>query len=123
MKVGNLSRKRTNKGSKFVYKEVDRFLKEEGVAHFTQNKVKANITQKAIKPIEMRLSRFATKKHTYRWIGVLPRITKSYNTHHRSIKQTFFYRDLLTEKIGTKRYETNQSGDHPMPYSCKELLP
>ncbi|OOZ07834.1 hypothetical protein BOW24_11450 [Solemya velum gill symbiont] len=84
------TRMRTDKGSEFVNRKVDGFLEKEGVPHFvTQNIVKANIAERAIKTIKMRLARYATRKQTRRWIDVLPKVTNSYNhTHHRSIKQT-----------------------------------
>ncbi|OOY54049.1 DDE-type integrase/transposase/recombinase [Solemya velum gill symbiont] len=83
-------RMRTDKGTEFVNKEMEKFLRKENVIHFvTQNVVKANIAERAIKTIKTRLARYATRKQTHRWVDVLSNVTQSYNnTYHRSIKRT-----------------------------------
>ena len=79
---------RTDKGSEFQNREVEKFLKTKTVHHFfTQNEMKANIGERAIKTIKSRISRYMTKHQTHRWIDVISKITQSYNsTYHRTIK-------------------------------------
>jgi hypothetical protein len=79
---------RTDKGSEFFNRNVQKLMKEKHVTHFfSQNEKKANFAERGIKTIKSRLSRYMTQHQTHRWVDVLTRVTKSYNaTYHRSIK-------------------------------------
>lgn len=79
---------RTDKGVEYRNKVVDRLLKEEGVEHFvTQNELKSSFSERAIKNVKSKISRYMTRHQTHHWIDVLDSITQSYNeTYHRSIK-------------------------------------
>ena len=81
---------RIDKGVEFRNKVVDRLLKEEGVEHFVaQNELKSSFSERAIKSVKSKISRYMTRHQTHRWIDVLDSITQSYNgTYHRSIKMT-----------------------------------
>lgn len=80
---------RSDQGTEFVNQKVKAFLKKEGVTFFvTHNVVKASYAERAIKTIKSRLIRYLTRNQTKQWIGILPKITESYNaTYHRSIKR------------------------------------
>lgn len=79
---------RTDKGSEFMNRDVQKLLKENGVSHFcSQNEKKANVAERGIKTIKSKLSRYMTQNQTHRWVDVLANVTKSYNaTYHRTIK-------------------------------------
>ena len=78
---------RTDKGVEFVNKFVKTYLKKENIHHFvTQNEVKANYAERAIKTIRGRLTKYIKSKKTKVWLDELENITNSYNnTRHRSI--------------------------------------
>ena len=83
-------RLRTDKGTEYVNRYVDKYLKGVGVKHFeTQNQPKSSYAERAIRTIKGRLSRYMTHKQTHKWIDVIGEVTRSYNnTYHRSIKQS-----------------------------------
>ena len=78
---------RTDKGQEFRAKAVQKVFKAEDIHHFvTQNEVKANIAERAIKTLRSKIQRFITYKQNYRYIDNLQDFAGSYNkTHHRSI--------------------------------------
>lgn len=52
---------RTDKGSEFMNRDVQKLLKENGVSHFcSQNEKKANVAERGIKTIKSKLSRYMT---------------------------------------------------------------
>ena len=85
---GKTNKLRTDKGSEFTNREVQKFLKSQDVYHFvTQNEPKANFAERAIKTIKMKLYRYMTQHQTFRYIDVLRQVVDAYNnTYHRSIK-------------------------------------
>ena len=78
---------RSDKGTEFIGQKVQRIFKKFGVHHFvTQNEVKANYAERAIKTIKGRIYKFFTHKQTHRYIDVLQHVTAAYNNSvHRSI--------------------------------------
>lgn len=78
---------RTDNGSEFLAKTVQDMLKSSGIEHFTsQNEVKANFAERAIKTIKAKIQRYMTFKQTFRYIDQLQDMASSYNSsHHRSI--------------------------------------
>ena len=80
---------RTERGSKFKNKIVQKFLRDEDIHHFvTYNEVKANYVERLNRTLKVRISRYFSHKQTHKWIDVLSDITHSYNnTFHRSIKR------------------------------------
>ena len=79
---------RTDKGTEFKNVLVRKLLAEHHIHFFvTNNEVKANYAERAIRTIKMKLSRYFTHKRTTKWIDVLQDVTESYNkTYHRTIK-------------------------------------
>ena len=81
---------RSDKGSEYVNKDVKKLLKENNVKYIvTQNEVKANFSERAIKTIKTRLTRYMTENNILKWVDKLKDITSSYNsTYHRTIGMT-----------------------------------
>lgn len=78
---------RTDKGSEFTNRIVQRYFEEQGVHHFvTQNEPKANYAERVIRTLKTRLVKYFTHKQSLRYVDVLPEFVKSYNDSvHTSI--------------------------------------
>lgn len=79
----------TDKGTEFLNKTFQKFLKEEGVDFFTTENedIKASIIERFNRTIRDKLWRYFTKTNTLRYLEALPKVLDSYNnTFHRSIK-------------------------------------
>ena len=76
---------RSDKGTEFTGKLVQKYLKDQGVGHFvTQNQVKANYAERVIKTIKGRIYKYFTKKQSHGYIDHLQDFARSYNnTYHR----------------------------------------
>lgn len=82
-------RLQTDKGSEFMNKTFQKFLKEEGVEFFvTENEdIKASIVERFNRTLKEKLWRYFTKKNTLRYVEVLPALARNYNrSYHRSIR-------------------------------------
>ena len=79
---------RTDKGTEFMDKNVQNFLRRQHIEYFTtDNEVKSNYAERAIKTIKSKLFRYMTVNNTFKWVDALASITLGYNkTYHRSIK-------------------------------------
>ncbi|MEW8089989.1 MAG: DDE-type integrase/transposase/recombinase [Candidatus Thiodiazotropha endolucinida] len=116
------TRIRSDKGSEYVNKDVRKYLKDEKIVHFvTQNIVKASVAEKAIKTIKSRIAHFMTHNQTHRWVEVLPKLTKSYNTtYHRSIKRTpASVKPSDHVELWKELYESNRQTHKSSPKSYK----
>jgi hypothetical protein len=82
------SRVRTDKGQEFWAKVVQQYFKSEGITHFTsQNELKANIAERAIKTVKAKIQRYMTYNQTFKYINHLQDFATSYNKSiHGSIK-------------------------------------
>ena len=78
---------RSDKGTEFLGYKVQHVFKSHSIRHFvTQNEVKANYAERAIKTIKGKIYKYFTYKQSYRYIDALPEITQAYNSSvHRSI--------------------------------------
>ena len=86
---GKCEKLRTDKGTEFLNKPLQLFLKKEKVHHFvSQNpSTKASIAERAIKTIKMKLYKYMNQFQTFNYLPALSKITAAYNnTYHRSIK-------------------------------------
>ena len=85
---GKTSKLRTDKGSEFLNRDMQKMLKGHNIGHFTaEPPTKASLAERAIKTIKMRLYRYMTQHQTFRYVDALPEVVKAYNdTYHRSIK-------------------------------------
>ena len=78
----------TDKGSEFLNKPVQDFLRGAGVKHFVSENddVKCAIVERWNRTLKERLWRYFTHKRTLSYVSVLPRLVSSYNdSYHRSI--------------------------------------
>ena len=80
---------RTDKGTEYLNRHIEKYLKEVGVKHFeTQNQPKSSYAERAIRTIKGRLTRYMTYKQTHRWVDVIKKATSSYNnTYHRRLSK------------------------------------
>ena len=78
---------RSDAGSEFTSKEFKKFLKKEGITHFTTHSEKqANYVERFIKTIKGKIYRYMTEKSSNRYIDILPNLVRSYNnTWHSGI--------------------------------------
>ena len=78
---------RTDRGRELNNREVQRFLSQQGVHHYTTyNEVQANYSERCIKTIKSKLYRYMISRNTLRYIDVLQDIVHSYNnTVHSSL--------------------------------------
>jgi Integrase core domain/Chromo (CHRromatin Organisation MOdifier) domain len=84
-------RLQTDKGTEFINKTFQKFLKEEGVYFFvTENEdIKASIVERFNRTLKEKMWRYFTKKNTLRYVEVLPALVRNYNhSYHRSIQRT-----------------------------------
>ena len=81
---------RTDRGSEYLNKDVERFLAIEQIKHiFTYYEAKANYAERVIKTIKLKIFKYFTANETYRWIDELKNITYAYNnSNHRSTKMS-----------------------------------
>ena len=79
---------RSDNGTEFLGHKVQNLFKSHFIPPFvTQNKVKANYAERAIKTIKGKIYKYFTCKQSYRYIDALQDITQAYNSSvHRSIK-------------------------------------
>ena len=78
---------RSDKGKEFLNKWVQTLLNDKNVLHLvTQNEMKANMAERAIKTLKSKFHRYFTYKQTHNYLDNLQNFAKSYNnTHHSSI--------------------------------------
>ena len=116
---------RTDKGTEFLNRYVEKYLKDVGVKHFeTQNQPKSSYAERAIRTIKGRLTRYMSYKQSHRWIEALREVTRSYNnTYHRSIKQTpASVRSEDEAYLWRLQYDTlSKKADDQRPYSKYKL--
>ena len=81
------SRIRTDKGQEFLANATQKVFEKEDIHHFvSQNEVKANVAERAIKTLKSKILRYITYKQNYRYIDHLQDFADSYNdTYHSSI--------------------------------------
>ena len=86
----NPSRLVSDKGQEFRAHVVQRLMKQYGILYFpTQNETKASVSERAIKTIKTKISRYFTYTDDYSYLPILQDITDSYNgTYHRTIGTT-----------------------------------
>jgi hypothetical protein len=78
---------RTDAGTEFTNKVVQKLFKDENIIHFiSRSENKASIAERAIKTIKLRIYKYFTEKETYRYIDKLQDFAWAYNNSvHRSI--------------------------------------
>lgn len=80
----------TDQGKEFLDKNVQSFLKKEGIEFFTvKSDKKAAIAERVIRTLKEKLYRYMHEKHTNEYVDALQDLVISYNnTYHKSIKRT-----------------------------------
>ena len=81
-------RLQTDKGTEFLNRVFQGFLKKRDVKHFTTHNVetKASIAERFNRTLKTRMWRYFTHKDTHHYLDVLPNLVRAYNhSHHRSI--------------------------------------
>ena len=78
---------RSDKGSEFVNRWVNKFMKGLDINHFTsQNKTKANYAERVIRSLKNLMYRYMFHNQTHRYINVLQDLVSNYNSRpHRSL--------------------------------------
>ncbi len=82
---------RTDRGTEFLNKNVQNFLKVEGVEHFTSHdqEIKCAIVERFNRTLKSKMFKFFTAKGTRRYIDQLENFLISYNnSKHRTIKMS-----------------------------------
>lgn len=103
----------SDKGTEFISKDVQLFLKTNNINYYTTNNpdIKASIVERFQRTLKMKMWRYFTHKNTYRYIDILQGLTHSYNhSVHRSIKMRpcdvhsgnimTVWRNLYNKKLG-----------------------
>lgn len=102
---------RTDKGTEFCNKVVQNFLSKMNIKHFvTQNEVKANYSERAIRTVKGKIMRYLRAKHTKKWVDQIQKFVTSYNnTFHRTIKQSpSSVKKVDEEKLWRLLYSSNK---------------
>ena len=78
---------RSDKGSEFVNRWVNKFMKGLDINHFTnQNETKANYAERVIRSLKNLMYRYMFHNQTHRYINVLQDLVSNYNSRpHRSL--------------------------------------
>ena len=72
---------RSDKGTEFLGHKVQNLFKSHLIRHFvTQNEVKANYAERAIKNIKAKMYKYLTYKQSYYYIDALQDLTRAYNS-------------------------------------------
>ena len=81
-------RLQTDKGTEFLNRKVQTFLRHHNIQLFTtQSDKKASIVERLNRTMKGRTYKYFTAKNTYRYVDVLQSLVDGYNnTYHRSIK-------------------------------------
>ncbi len=79
----------TDKGTEFLNKHFQNFLKEQGVRFFTTgNETKASVVERLNRTLKNKMYRYFTHRSTLKYIDILPQLVQSYNnSYHSSIKR------------------------------------
>jgi hypothetical protein len=77
----------TDEGKEFLYRGLQRYLREMGVTFFTlKSDKKAALAERVIRTLKDKISRYLNENHSNRYIDVLQDLVQSYNdTFHNSI--------------------------------------
>jgi hypothetical protein len=125
---------RTDRGSEFTNRDVQKYLKERDVGYITAyNETKANYAERVIKTLKHKIFRYILKHQNYRYTDVLQDLVTSYNhTVHRSLGATpdsitpdgegesrFKQYQLRQKEQNVKTKKVISSRNKPTPYKYK----
>ena len=77
----------TDKGTEFINRKFQKFLKEHNIRFFTtHNETKASIVERFNRTLKGKMWKYFTAKNTLKYVDILQKLVKSYNhSRHRSI--------------------------------------
>lgn len=114
----------SDKGSEFLNKTFQKFLKDKGVHFFTTENedIKASIVERFNRTLKEKMWRYFTKVNNLRYIDVLGSLVRNYNnSHHRSIRmaptqvnltnQEQVWKNLYEKSLSTNERAVFQEGD------------
>ena len=81
----------TDRGGEFTARIIQQYLESLSIKFFTtfNEETKASISERFIRTIMSKISRYLTFNNTYRYLDALPKLVESYNnTYHRTIRTT-----------------------------------
>ncbi|KAJ8030247.1 hypothetical protein HOLleu_26606 [Holothuria leucospilota] len=78
----------TDRGTEFVNKLLQNYLKDEGIHFFTtNNETKASVVERFNRTLKSKMWKYFTYRNTLKYVDILPDLVKGYNhSYHRSIK-------------------------------------
>lgn len=79
----------SDKGTEFVSRDVRQYFRSKNINYYTTNNpdIKASIVERFQRTLKMKMWRYFTHKHTYRYVDILQDLLNSYNnSFHSSIK-------------------------------------
>lgn len=81
----------TDKGTEFVNRKFQTFLKQQGIHFFTTHneETKASIVERFNRTLKTKMWRYFTKHNTHSYLPIIQHLVHAYNhSYHRSIKRT-----------------------------------
>ena len=83
------SRLRTDKAGEFLSNELARYMKSRGIIHYiTNSEKKASFAERAIRVLKSKIYRYINLKGSYKYIHILDKIVKGYNSSYNRTIQT-----------------------------------
>ena len=120
---------RSDMGSEFRSALFSKMVADFGINHFFtfNTSIKANLAERVIQTLKVRLSRYFTKERSRRWVDILQDVVKSYNsTFHRSIGMSpnDVTRGEREEEVWRRLYQSVPSGkgDGPFLYDVGDTV-
>ncbi|GBM60754.1 Putative uncharacterized transposon-derived protein F54H12.3 [Araneus ventricosus] len=102
----------TDKGTEFINKHTQKLFKDNNIHWFTTENVeiKCSVVERFNRTINTKIRKYLAANHTNRYLDVLDKLLKNYNSYHRSIKMTpveaskeenesLVYKNLYKEKV------------------------
>jgi len=106
-----------DEGKEFLNKDLKPYLKRKGIRLFwTRSPLKSVIIERFIRTLFEKIQRYMTHYNTRRFVDVLPKFEKSYNSsYHRSIKRAPFQVTLENQHEVYKRLYPDEYVDYKPP--------
>lgn len=104
---------KSDKGSEFKNKDVQMFLKKEGIStYYSQNETKAAVVERVIRTLKSSIYRYFRHEQTHRYVNVIQNLVSDYNNRpHRSIGQ-FSPSDVNESNADEVRYSSYLARKH-----------
>lgn len=112
----------SDKGTEFVSKDVQTFLKNKNINYYTTNNpdIKASVVERFQRTLKTKMWRYFTHKNTYKYIDILQDLIYSYNhSVHSSIKMCPCHVDSTNIMTVWRNLYDRQNSTPMMPRSAK----